>query len=41
MEQDSESKKQLEVEGKSDDGWVITMERGKFAGRVDLDEMTA
>jgi hypothetical protein len=41
MEQDSECRKRLEVEGKADDDWVITMARGKFAGRVDLDEMTA
>lgn len=41
MEQDSDSRRRLEVEGCAEEDWVITVERGKFVGRVDLDEMTA
>ncbi|GHJ87644.1 hypothetical protein NliqN6_4046 [Naganishia liquefaciens] len=41
MEEDSECRRRFEDEGSAEDGWVITVERGKFVGRVDLDEMTA
>lgn len=41
MEQDSDCRRRLEVEGGAGEDWVITVERGKFVGRVDLDEMTA
>ncbi|KAJ9106937.1 hypothetical protein QFC20_003946 [Naganishia adeliensis] len=38
MERESASEKRRAA---LEDEWVITTERGKFVGRVDMDEMTA
>jgi hypothetical protein len=38
MERESESEKRRAT---LEDEWVVTTERGKFVGRVDMDEMTA
>lgn len=38
MEQETECQRR---QAALEDGWVITTERGKFVGRVDLDDMTA